>query len=47
VRQINKDFRNNIEKGISMRDNKQRIIKRKISIYINAGEMVQDVSRAD
>lgn len=47
MRQINKDLKNNSEKEISTKDNRQRIIKERISMYVNAGEMTQDVSRAN
>jgi hypothetical protein len=47
VRQINEDLKNNIEKGISIMDNIERIIKKKVSIYLYAEEIIHDVSRAD
>lgn len=47
MRQINEDLKNNIEKGISIMDNIERIIKKKVSIYLYAEEIIHDVSRAD
>ena len=47
MRQVNEDLKNNIEKGISIMDNIERIIKKRISIYLYAEEIIHEVSRAD
>lgn len=47
MRQINEDLNNNIEKGIFIRDNIQKIAKDRVSIYLNVGEILHEVSRAN
>jgi hypothetical protein len=47
VRKVNEDLKNNIEKGKSIMDNIERIIKKRISIYLYAEEIIHEVSRAD
>lgn len=47
MRQINEDLKNKVEKGMSIRDNIQKIIKKRISLYLHTEEIVHEVSRAD
>lgn len=47
MRQINENLKNNIEKGMFNKDNIERIIKKRISIYLYAEDIVHEVSRAD
>lgn len=47
MRQINENIKNNIQKGIFIKDNIERIIKRRISIYLYTEEIIHEVSRAD
>jgi hypothetical protein len=47
VRQINEYLKNNIEKGISIKDKIERIIKKRVNVYLYAEEIIHEVSRAD
>lgn len=47
MRQVNENLNNNIEKGKFIKENIQRMIKDRVSIYLNAGEMIHEVSRTD
>jgi len=47
MRQINENLKNNIEKGMFNKDNIEIIIKKRISIYLYAEDIVHEVSRAD
>jgi len=47
VRQVKEDLKNNFEKGISIRNNIQRIFKKRVSLYLYPEEIIHEVSRAD
>jgi len=47
MRKINKNLENNNEKVKFIEYNKQRILKKRISIYLYSEEIIHKVSRAD
>lgn len=47
MRQVNENLNNNIEKEVFTKDNIQKITNNRVSIYLNAGEKIHEVSRAN